>query len=100
MSCCSEPWQNDCKGTRLGSKRRNQILRLLLRQYPIQSEEQFDLDVGKDVAGAMQRAIPATLADGDVATASASSSAYSEGLADLWRTDRVKSTDTTPALQN
>ena len=32
MSCCSEPWQSDCK----------------------------------DVAGAMQRAIPATLADGDV----------------------------------
>jgi len=33
--------------------------------------EDIDLDVGKDVAGAMQRAIPATLADGDVATASA-----------------------------
>ena len=39
-----------------------------LRLYfgSIRFSEDIDLDVGKDVAGAMQRAIPATLADGDV----------------------------------
>ncbi|SRR5579859_178290 len=39
-----------------------------LRLYfgSIRFSEDVDLDVGKDVAGAMQRAIPATLADGDV----------------------------------
>jgi hypothetical protein len=39
-----------------------------LRLYfsSIRFSEDIDLDVGKDVAGAMQRAIPAALADGDV----------------------------------
>src|ERR1700691_5614334 len=39
-----------------------------LRLYfgSIRFSEDIDLDVGKDVADAMQRAIPATLADGDV----------------------------------
>ena len=39
-----------------------------LRLYfgSIRFSEDIDLDVGKDLAGAMQRAIPATLADGDV----------------------------------
>jgi hypothetical protein len=32
----------------------------------IRFSEDIDLDVGKDVAGATQRAIPATLADGDL----------------------------------
>jgi predicted nucleotidyltransferase component of viral defense system len=38
-----------------------------LRLYfgSIRFSEDIDLDVGKDVAGAMQRAIPATLADVD-----------------------------------
>lgn len=37
-----------------------------LRLYfgSIRFSEDIDLDVGKDLAGAMQRAIPATLADG------------------------------------
>ena len=39
-----------------------------LRLYfgSIRFSEDIDLDVGKDVGGTMQRAIPATLADGDV----------------------------------
>ncbi len=45
-------------------KRRNQSTPLL-RQYPIQRRYRSRCG-GKDVAGAMQRAIPATLADGDV----------------------------------
>src|SRR5580658_79210 len=39
---------------------------LLLYFGSIRFSEDIDLDVGKDGAGAMQRAIPATLADGDV----------------------------------